>query len=490
MEACTHLKLATCDVRKIPTSLMQPQKETVLLQLLNQIILTVANPKASLQQVAQAMAESFQLDKCLITVKCDSNPAQIYWDSSQEPIELFQPQILALRNLTSALHFDNGILAIDDIQVIEDNRATEWKHLLRSTVGAVLGVPLWFGGGICGEMLLIRTKPYNWTDTEKAVALAVAPQVAIAVAQFAQATLIANLQAQLQTSQQCRAATNHLTIAKRNPMLPQVETLVEGTVELHSLEIQALYEKTRQQIDQLRQLNQLKDEFLSNINHELRTPLTCMSLAIRLLRQPGIGTELQTKYLDILEQQCTQEIKLVNDLLRLQELQSNQNPLQVETINLNLKIWDLVQSFEEKRKKLGLTIEINLPKAPLMLQTEADSFDRILQELLTNACKYSNPDTTIVLTANQRAGAIVLSLTNISSNIFPEEITQIFDRFHRGRGVTQKAIQGTGLGLALVKCLVQHLSGTIDVSSYPDSHSTTSEICFTLTLPKLFELQL
>ncbi|MBV8887908.1 MAG: GAF domain-containing sensor histidine kinase [Chroococcidiopsidaceae cyanobacterium CP_BM_RX_35] len=280
----------------------------------------------------------------------------------------------------------------------------------------------------------------------------------------------------------------------RNQTLRQVQALVEKrTVQLQSsLEIQAkLYEKTRQQIDQLRYLNQLKDEFLSNVNHELRTPLTSMSVAIRLLRQPNLPTETQTKYLDILEQQCVQEIKLINDLLQLQELQSEQVSLQMETIDLKLKVRELVQSFEVKWADKGLTAQVELPKVSLLLATEVDSLDRILQELHTNAGKYSNPNTTIDLKVDEQVDRVIFSLTNIGPNISPEEASQLFDKFRRGRGVTQQAIQGTGLGLALVKCLVQHLNGTIDVdvSRCPDSYANMSKICFILTLPKFFEPQ-
>jgi signal transduction histidine kinase len=104
----------------------------------------------------------------------------------------------------------------------------------------------------------------------------------------------------------------------QNQTLRQVQSLVEDrTAQLQrSLEVQAkLYEKTRQQIDQLQQLNQLKEEFMSSMSHELRTPLTTMSLAIRMLRQPELPLERREKYLEILEQECNKEIDLINDLL-------------------------------------------------------------------------------------------------------------------------------------------------------------------------------
>jgi signal transduction histidine kinase len=111
--------------------------------------------------------------------------------------------------------------------------------------------------------------------------------------------------------------------------------------------------------------------------------------------------------------------------------------------------------------------------------------------VLTNAGKYSDSDTNVVLqvthSSNQQDKQIVLTLTNFGPGISPEDATHIFDKFRRGQGVTQKVIQGTGLGLALVKCLVQHLNGTIAVSSSPDTQSFAWETCFTLTLPQFFD---
>jgi signal transduction histidine kinase len=267
--------------------------------------------------------------------------------------------------------------------------------------------------------------------------------------------------------------------------LRQVQSLVEErTAQLQrSLEVQAkLYEKTRQQIDQLQQLNQLKDEFVSTMNHELRTPLTSMSLAIRMLRQPGLSAERQARYLDILEQQCSQEINLINDLLRLQELESHKALLNVETVNLASQLEQIACSFADRWQDKGLTCTVNFPEAPLLLQTDAESLHRILQELLTNAGKYSEPNSTVNINAWHQDNQIVLQLINYGPGIAAEDVTHIFDKFRRGQGVTQQAIQGTGLGLALVKCLVQHINGAIAVSSTV-SQSGSSEICFTLTLP-------
>jgi signal transduction histidine kinase len=270
--------------------------------------------------------------------------------------------------------------------------------------------------------------------------------------------------------------------------LRQVQNLVdERTAKLQSsLELQAkLHERTRQYVEQLRELNELKDEFLSNMSDRLRYPLTNMLMSIRNLRLPGIAPDRQNRYFDILEQECTKEINLINDLLTLQKLESQQAAPLFKTIDLNTRIQDLAASFDTKLVDKGLSITLDLPEESLKVQTEIESFDRILQELLTNACKYSEHDTIVELQAthqvNQLVDQVIIKVTNTGRGISSQEATFIFDKFRRGKG---RWTPGTGLGLALAKSLVQHLNGTIAVESTQISDSDLSQICFTLTLPQ------
>jgi len=210
-------------------------------------------------------------------------------------------------------------------------------------------------------------------------------------------------------------------------------------------------------------------------------------MSIKNLRLPGITAERQGKYLDILEQECTKEINLINDLLTLQKSESEQEPLQVETVDLNSKVQELSAALEGKLVDKGLSITVDLPKKSLILQTERESFDRILQELLNNAYAYSEHDTVIRLQAFHKVEAqinqVIIKVTNTGRAISEEEATYIFDKFRRGKG---RWHPGTGLGLALVKSLVQHLNGAIAVESRQISDSPLSEVSFTLTLPQFF----
>ena len=273
--------------------------------------------------------------------------------------------------------------------------------------------------------------------------------------------------------------------------LQQIQAVVqERTAQLQrSLDVQAkLYEKTRQQVEQLRRLNEEREEFLSTISHELRTPLTSMTLAIRMLRQTDLSSERRDKYLDILEQQCVQETQLINDLLALRKLEKNSTTAQLQKLDIRYLIRDIAQSMEADLAEKNLMLNLDLPTKPLTLYTEPDSFNRILTELLTNARKYSEPNSYIQLQLvhefSPTTSQIVLTLKNTGAGILPDELPSIFDKFRRCQGVTKQAIQGTGLGLALVKGLVEHLGGTIAATSEPIAQSASWQTCFTVTLPQ------
>ncbi|MCY7322291.1 MAG: GAF domain-containing sensor histidine kinase, partial [Phormidesmis sp. CAN_BIN36] len=189
--------------------------------------------------------------------------------------------------------------------------------------------------------------------------------------------------------------------------LRQVEALVEErTAQLQqSLELQAkLYEITRKQIEKLRVMNQRMDEFLSTLSHELRTPLTSMMLAIRMLREADLSPDRRAQYLNILEQQCAQETSLINDLLALQELESKQVAIQLQRVDLKQMITEISQAFNQRWAPKGLTLEVELPKRSLILNTDLTSLNRILLELLTNAGKYSDPNSTVLVKVAPQAG--------------------------------------------------------------------------------------
>lgn len=329
------------------------------------------------------------------------------------------------------------------------------------TMPALLLVPLEHQGTILGCLVFQQRQHRFWQSEELAFVKLIAAQVSTAIIQ--------------------------------TRTLHQVHLLAEErTAQLrHSLDVQAkLYEKSRQQVEQLRRLNQVMEEFLSTVSHELLTPLTSMKVAIRMLREANLAPEQQERYLHILETQCTQETQLINDLLALQKLESNSVGIQVQQIDLCSAIRDIQQSWLETMAEREVILELNLPNRPLMIRTEPDSLHRILTELLTNARKYSDSGSKISLTVlsylsetERSSPQVAVQLCNVGVGITPKELPVIFEKFRRGQNATQKAIPGIGLGLALVKGLAAHLSGAIAATSTPQPDGSW-ETCFTLTLPQ------
>ncbi len=274
--------------------------------------------------------------------------------------------------------------------------------------------------------------------------------------------------------------------------LNQIQSLVdERTAKLKwSLDVHAkLSEKMRQQIEELQKLNELKDDFLNSMSHELKTPLTSMKMAIKMLRQGEIPPAMQEKYLNILEQEWNREYNLIKDLLTLQQVESGEFAISPKELNLNGILKELTQSFQEKWQfDKGLTLKTELADADLNLYTDSESLEHILSELLLNAGKYSDVDTTIELSARSqqtfRYKEIEIAISNYGVGISAEELPHIFDKFRRGQGVTDRAVPGTGLGLALVKYLVDHLNGKINVTSEPVNNSEVFKTTFTIKLPQ------
>jgi signal transduction histidine kinase len=221
------------------------------------------------------------------------------------------------------------------------------------------------------------------------------------------------------------------------------------------------------QIQELNQLSELKDEFLSTVSHELRTPLTNMKMAIQLLKMAT--TESQKEhYLKILETECNRESDLVNGLLDLQRIESGQQPLKSEPIEVQNWLPKLLEPFyrrtETRQQEFNVIIDPSLP----ILNCDRAAVERVLVELINNACKYTPPNEQIVVTAEWIAPWIEFRVENSGVEIPDEAHAKIFERFYRVPNADLWKQGGAGLGLALVNCLVKSLHGTIELKSEPN----------------------
>jgi len=252
-----------------------------------------------------------------------------------------------------------------------------------------------------------------------------------------------------------------------------------------------LYQASQAQVQELERLNHLKDDFLSTVSHELRTPLSNMRLAIQMLErslqymqaidtpqpQGKLADSKSMTYLGILRDECEREISLINDLLDLQRLDVGNAPLNLATLNLSHWIASVTPTFDKRMQQRRQVLKVSVPPNLPALVSDAAELRRIVMELLNNACKYTPPGETITVTVDASANDIRLSVCNTGVEIPECELTHIFDKFYRIPSGDPWKQGGTGLGLALVKRLVTHLNGSLNVES------ADGQTRFTIALP-------
>ena len=230
------------------------------------------------------------------------------------------------------------------------------------------------------------------------------------------------------------------------------------------------------QVEELQRLSQLKDDFLSMVSHELRAPMTNIKMLIEVLKL-GYSEQNRVTYLDHLERECNREIDMINDLLDLQRLEAGYQTYQPRPINLKEWIPMIVDTFHERVVAQQQHLKIELPDTLPSFVSDPSSLERVLVELVNNACKYTPPQEVIQVKLISTASQVTIAVSNSGNEIPEAELARIFEKFYRIPQSDRWKRGGTGLGLALVKKLVESIHGTIEVSS------ADSLTVFTVELP-------
>jgi signal transduction histidine kinase len=244
-----------------------------------------------------------------------------------------------------------------------------------------------------------------------------------------------------------------------------------------------LYQAAQGQVRELEKLNCLKDEFLSTVSHELRTPIANAKMAVHMLKL-ATTPEKQQVYLNILESETTREADLIDELLDLQRLEASKTPVNIEVLYLQEWLPTVVEPFRFRCSDRQQSLRVEGIAQPFPMACDFGLLQKILAELLNNACKYTSEDGEIVVTVEAKDPSPVfhhLPLVQIficnQAEIPQEELPHIFEKFYRVIQTDRYRQGGTGLGLALAQKRVEQLGGTIAVDS-SDGWTT-----FTIILP-------
>jgi signal transduction histidine kinase len=234
-----------------------------------------------------------------------------------------------------------------------------------------------------------------------------------------------------------------------------------------------------QLVAQLEEINELKNDFLNLVSHELRSPLSNIKAIIQIL-QASTDDEENQHYLEIMDSECDRELELINDLLDLQRLESSSDSI-VTPDALLLEQWLpwVIEPFQIRIQEHQQTLQINLPSNLPPLYSDSTNLERILVELLNNACKYTPAGGEIILNVGRNSSETpskTMITINNSAEIPVTELPRIFEKFYRLPNADICHEGGSGLGLPIVQKLVEQLQGNIQVES------TNGWTIFTLTL--------
>lgn len=247
--------------------------------------------------------------------------------------------------------------------------------------------------------------------------------------------------------------------------------------------INALVDSTVASMEEERQIEQSKDDLITNVSHDIRTPLTSIIGYLGLLKSSELNED-QAKYIKIAYDKALQMNALAEDLFEYTTLRSStNNKLVLAPLHVNSMLEQVAAGFELEAEKKNITFNVVTRPRDLVIDADAKMIVRMLNNLISNALKYGHGATEINLIANKVNNKFVeLRVENNGEQIPKKSLQKIFDRFYRVESSRNLKTGGTGLGLAITKSIVDLHGGTIKCQS--TSELTSFIIQLPLNSPK------
>ena len=236
-------------------------------------------------------------------------------------------------------------------------------------------------------------------------------------------------------------------------------------------EVRFQLDRSRQMLEEsnrkLLELDQVKSRFFANISHELRTPLTLLLAPLQtLIQERGLTLEPEMRQLLLIMQSNGMRLlKLINDLLDLVRLESGKMEVKREPVAIEPFLFGLVNAVKKSAEDRGIRLEVSSDPAISTVLTDSDKLERILLNLLFNALKFTPAGGKVEVKAKRENGELVLEVFDTGTGISEEQLPFIFDRFWQADTSSQRKYRGVGIGLALVKELVEIQGGNVTVTS-------------------------
>ncbi|MEJ1931015.1 response regulator [Nostoc sp. NIES-2111] len=398
-------------------------KRESLINTITTAIRSSLNPEDIFAAITQQLGQALQVDGCVLSlwteedefVKCvglyDSSQHGQYFRENHHHVtqELPESHTPILENpiLQKILRTHEPVIITDINQAAWETKGFDLP--LKMPAQSLMLVPLLADGKCIGSITLREgKKSRNWLASDIELTKAVAAQAAIAVQQ-------ANL-----------------------------------------------YQKTREQAERLLQLDKQKTEFFQNISHEFRTPITLIQGPLE--SSVGAGEGLSYAQSAIALRNSRRLLRLVNQLLDLQRLDAGRMQPSFRPCDLVDFVSQIAESFRPYCEKKALNLVTQLDECP-QVYIDMEKFDKVVYNLLSNAMKFTPEGGTITVKLQSQGNHCILQVEDTGIGIVKEQIPYLFERFRQAEGSENRSYEGSGLGLALVKELVELHGGKVTVES-------------------------
>jgi len=226
-----------------------------------------------------------------------------------------------------------------------------------------------------------------------------------------------------------------------------------------------------EQNERLRELDGLKDEFISLVSHELRTPLTSIRGYLEILLADGELGHDQRRYLGIVDRNSERLLHLVSDLLFLAQVDAGKLAFDLAPVDLEEIVGECVEASLPEADTKGIALTARTDHLPT-LQGDRARLAQVLDNLVSNALKFTPPGGRVEVRLKSENGSAVVEVEDTGLGLSPDEQEKLFQRFYRSSRAAENAVPGTGLGLAIAKAIVERHGGRIELVSTEDVGTT------------------
>ena len=233
--------------------------------------------------------------------------------------------------------------------------------------------------------------------------------------------------------------------------------------------------------DVLNQSGEYQRNFIANISHDFRSPLTSIKGYVEAIADGTIPVEMQGRYLEIVSREVERLEKLTSSLLTLNNLEVKSRIMNIRPFDINKVIKNTAASFEGSCRARKILIELILTGEQLSVTADMEQIQQVLYNLLDNAIKFSNDNSTITIETTEKNGKIFVSVKDHGCGIPKEILPKIWERFYKQDSSRGKDRKGTGLGLSIVKEIISSHNQNINVIS---TEGVGTEFLFTLEKTK------